>query len=173
MTQVVVTGGSVLDVTAGQWQAVDVRIDGGRIVEVGTGLSTRAVDARGRYVIPGLIDAHVHVTAFSADFRELERNSASYVYARTSAILRGMLSDPLGVGRRPFGARPFDAELVALRVGQCHPAGAVGFAVVAEERGAERDRPLHLLVPAHVGRLQVQVHAVLDRLVLRDGNEQQ
>jgi imidazolonepropionase-like amidohydrolase len=107
MTQVVVAGGSVLDVAAGRWQQADVRIDGSRIVEVGPGLpagSARVVDARGRYVIPGLIDAHVHVTAFSADFRELERNSPSYVFAQTSAILRGMLSRGFTTVRDMAGA---------------------------------------------------------------------
>src|SRR3954470_14992604 len=107
MTQVVVAGGSVLDVAAGRWQPVDVRIDGNRIVEVGPGLpagSARIIDASGRYVIPGLIDAHVHVTAFSADFRELERNSASYVYAQTSAIMRGMLARGFTTVRDMAGA---------------------------------------------------------------------
>ncbi len=107
MTQVVVAGGSVLDVAAGRWQPADVRIDGSRIVEVGPGLpsgSARIIDASGRYVIPGLIDAHVHVTAFSADFRELERNPASYVFAQTSAILRGMLSRGFTTVRDMAGA---------------------------------------------------------------------
>ncbi len=105
--QIVVTGGSVLDVAAGEWRAADVRIADGRIIEVGAALpaeGARTIDAHGRWVIPGLIDAHVHVTAFSADFRELERNSAAYVYAQTASIMSGMLARGFTTVRDMAGA---------------------------------------------------------------------
>ena len=39
------------------------------------------------YVVPGLIDCHVHVTAFTANFAELERTSPSYVAATAAKEL--------------------------------------------------------------------------------------
>lgn len=43
-------------------QGVDIRIEEGRIVEIGEGLSgTPLLDARGLYVLPGGIDPHVHL----------------------------------------------------------------------------------------------------------------
>src|SRR3546814_5121623 len=75
-TIIVISGGEVLDVVAGTTRTADIRIQDGRILEIGTGLDSRGaerIDATGQVVMPGLIDAHVHLTAFSADFRELER----------------------------------------------------------------------------------------------------
>ncbi len=51
----------------------------------------RHIDLRGRFVLPGLIDAHVHVTAVTADLPALRSMPASYVTARAIHVLRGML----------------------------------------------------------------------------------
>src|SRR6187549_882630 len=58
---VVVAGGTVVS-SAGRFTA-DVGIRGERIVAVGEGLATggtNLIDASGCYVLPGVIDAHVH-----------------------------------------------------------------------------------------------------------------
>lgn len=52
----------------------------------------RLVDLGGMTLLPGLIDAHVHVTAYDGNFLHLRRESPAYVAARTSAVLREMLS---------------------------------------------------------------------------------
>src|ERR1700745_376682 len=42
----------------------DVSIHDGRIAEIGTGLDTRhdrIIEARGNYILPGLIQTHVHL----------------------------------------------------------------------------------------------------------------
>ena len=58
----VVRGGRVVDVLTQQVREADVAIVGGRIAAVGAGLSGKVVvEAAGRYVAPGLIDAHVHI----------------------------------------------------------------------------------------------------------------
>ena len=52
-------------VTARETKAADVRIEGGRIAEVGPSLpanpADHAIDATGMYVMPGGIDAHTHL----------------------------------------------------------------------------------------------------------------
>jgi dihydropyrimidinase len=52
-------------VTARETRAADVRIEGGRIAEVGPNLpansADNAIDATGMYVMPGGIDAHTHL----------------------------------------------------------------------------------------------------------------
>jgi adenine deaminase len=59
---VVVRGGRVVDVLTQQVRRADVAIVGDRIVAVGEGLAGReAIDVGGRFVCPGLIDAHVHI----------------------------------------------------------------------------------------------------------------
>jgi imidazolonepropionase-like amidohydrolase len=91
----VLRSGSVCDVAAGQSAPRDVLIQEGRIVEVAERVSAPAtateVDASGLHVVPGLIDAHVHVTAGSADLGSQAEESANYVAAQTSTILAGML----------------------------------------------------------------------------------
>jgi imidazolonepropionase-like amidohydrolase len=63
MSRVVFTSGQVFDGTGTEPGAADVVIEGGRIVEVGTGLDgDQAVDCTGQSVLPGMFDCHVHLT---------------------------------------------------------------------------------------------------------------
>src|SRR4051812_43860035 len=69
-----------------------------------------------------------------------------------------------GCGCRPFGDAAFDAEFVALRVGEQDPVGAVGSAVVGYQGRADSEEPSCLFVAGPVGGYDVEVYAVLDRL---------
>jgi N-acyl-D-aspartate/D-glutamate deacylase len=61
---IVIRGGTVVDGTGAPGREADVAVAGGRIVEVGTGLSgRRSLDASGRVVAPGFIDIHTHYDA--------------------------------------------------------------------------------------------------------------
>jgi imidazolonepropionase-like amidohydrolase len=101
---------AILDVAAGalvEGQAVVV--EGDRIVETGPVASVRAGDARavdvaGRTVMPGLIDAHVHVNAVTAALGAMASWSAAYVTARAAGILRGMLDRGFTTVRDVAGA---------------------------------------------------------------------
>ena len=55
------------------------------------GGDARVLDVRGRIVMPGLCDAHVHVTAVTPDFALLRRWSPTYVASRAGLVLRDML----------------------------------------------------------------------------------
>ena len=60
----VITGGEVI--TAGSRGRADIGVADGRIVQIGgavpAGPSTRVIDATGRFVIPGGVDVHVHLS---------------------------------------------------------------------------------------------------------------
>jgi adenine deaminase len=58
---VVVRGGRVFSVFTREWLDVDVAIVDGWIAGVGAYEGGEVVDASGRYVVPGFIDAHVHL----------------------------------------------------------------------------------------------------------------
>jgi imidazolonepropionase-like amidohydrolase len=66
-TDIALTNASVLNVRTGSLQrTVTVVIRNGRIESVGAGAApagARVFDLRGRVVLPGLIDAHVHITS--------------------------------------------------------------------------------------------------------------
>src|SRR5436190_14730654 len=99
----------VLDVEAGAYlEDHDVVAVEGRITEVARGISApdgaTVVDVGGATVLPGLVDAHVHVTAATADLGALARWSPSYLTARTAGILRGMLERGFTTVRDASGA---------------------------------------------------------------------
>nr|WP_245992666.1 amidohydrolase family protein [Prauserella muralis] len=72
-----------------------VLVRDGRIAEVGgrdvAASGARVIDVRGRTVLPGFVDAHVHVTAVTADLAGQAEWSPTYVAARAGVILREML----------------------------------------------------------------------------------
>src|SRR6185312_9124776 len=51
----------------------------------------RRINVDGGFVIPGLIDCHVHVTAYTANLGELPRQSPMYVAARAAKVMKAML----------------------------------------------------------------------------------
>ncbi|MEJ5914573.1 metal-dependent hydrolase family protein [Pseudokineococcus sp. 1T1Z-3] len=96
-TPLLVTEGRVLDVATGTYSgATRVLVEDGRITSVG-GEEVRGpegvevLDAGGRTVMPGLVDAHVHVTAATADLFAQAEWAPSYVTAHATQILAGML----------------------------------------------------------------------------------
>ncbi len=70
----VIEDGVIREVSSSPANNVDIRIDG-----------------RGKTVIPGLIDCHVHVTAATADFPALRRWSPAYTTVRALDILSAMI----------------------------------------------------------------------------------
>ncbi len=62
---VVIRGGTVFDGTGAAPITADVGIRDGKVATIGHGLpeGARTVDARGRWVLPGLIDVHTHYDA--------------------------------------------------------------------------------------------------------------
>ncbi|NJP95839.1 amidohydrolase family protein [Nonomuraea sp. FMUSA5-5] len=98
----------LLDVATGDYAEADLRCADGRIAETGRGLTapddTRVIDLAGARVVPGLIDAHVHVTASTANLGTLGSMSPSYVAAHSARIMGDMLSRGFTTVRDASGA---------------------------------------------------------------------
>jgi imidazolonepropionase-like amidohydrolase len=95
MASILFTNARIVDgTTAERGDPLSVLVDGGTICEVATSISANnadVIDLSGRTLMPGLIDAHVHVVAGVAD---LGRNAAlpdSLVTVRSLVIMREML----------------------------------------------------------------------------------
>lgn len=62
---VLIKNGTVLTITNGTMENTDILVEQGIITKIGKGLSakkgTMEVDAAGKYVMPGIIDAHSHI----------------------------------------------------------------------------------------------------------------
>ncbi|WP_406131044.1 amidohydrolase family protein [Streptomyces sp. NBC_00989] len=81
---------------------VDVRIDGGRITEIGSGLRGAVdVDGRGGALLPGLHDHHVHLAALAADAVSVRVGPAD-VRDRT-AFAEALVGGPAGEWVRAVG----------------------------------------------------------------------
>ena len=86
----------ILDVERGDYLPdSSVLVEGDRILEVGGADlhagEVQSFDLRGMTLMPGLIDAHVHVTAVTADLAQLAEWSPAYITARAARVLVGML----------------------------------------------------------------------------------
>jgi imidazolonepropionase-like amidohydrolase len=94
-TTTVFAGGAFLNVETGEYREGDLRVDDGIITELGTRLAApadaRRVDLRGAFVLPGLIDCHVHVMASTADLADLVSWPVSYNAHHTARLLGQML----------------------------------------------------------------------------------
>jgi imidazolonepropionase-like amidohydrolase len=98
----------LLDLRTGEYAESDLRCADGRIAETGSGLTapdgTRVLDLAGARVVPGLIDAHVHVTASTANLGTLGSMSPAYVTAHSARIMSDMLSRGFTTVRDASGA---------------------------------------------------------------------
>ncbi|MFT5144837.1 MAG: imidazolonepropionase-like amidohydrolase [Rhodothermales bacterium] len=68
---VLIQGGTVLTITNGTLPGADVLVQNGRITRIGTGITApdgvEVVDATGKFVMPGIIDAHSHIALSSVN----------------------------------------------------------------------------------------------------------
>lgn len=92
----VIRNGNVLDPVAGELIGErSVVIDGDRIVEVSesdyTGSAELDIDAAGRFVMPGFVDAHVHHTFPTMDFARLARMSMTELSIGMAQAAEAML----------------------------------------------------------------------------------
>ncbi|MCP2165009.1 metal-dependent hydrolase family protein [Goodfellowiella coeruleoviolacea] len=107
-TSLLVRNARVLDVVSGDYHEGDLLSVDGRIAESGPRLTAPAgastVDVAGAVVLPGLVDAHVHVTAATADLGALTTWSPSYVAAHSARIMGQMLDRGFTTVRDAAGA---------------------------------------------------------------------
>jgi imidazolonepropionase-like amidohydrolase len=89
------TNGRFLDVETATYREGDLAAEDGVVREAGHGLTApdgaRRIDLGGAYVLPGLIDSHVHIMASTADLAEMSRWPVTYNAHRTARLLGEML----------------------------------------------------------------------------------
>jgi len=83
MASTVITKGRVVDPASGRNETADVRIEDGRVAEIGAKLKgDTVIDAEGCVVCPGLVDIHVH-------FREPGQESKEDIGSGSRAAAKG------------------------------------------------------------------------------------
>jgi imidazolonepropionase-like amidohydrolase len=99
MPDLVIKNAKLLDTEAGELRSGgSLRIEADRIVEVAedghdliNGTDVTVLNANGRTLMPGLIDAHVHAAITTLDLASLVHRQASWIAIETKFILEGML----------------------------------------------------------------------------------
>jgi imidazolonepropionase-like amidohydrolase len=99
MAEFVIENAALLDLEAGERRpGASLRVEGERIVEVaedGAPIAApgdlRRIDAGGRTLMPGLIDAHVHAAITTMDFGALARRSPTRIGIEAKVSLERML----------------------------------------------------------------------------------
>lgn len=109
MADTIFTDARVLDVVAGEYRTgQSVRITDGKIAEIRSSLKANKdsleIPLNGKTLMPGLCDAHVHVTAYTADFAKLKATSPFYVGIKAFEIMGGMLARGFTTVRDAGGA---------------------------------------------------------------------
>ncbi|MFM7092033.1 MAG: amidohydrolase, partial [Bacteroidota bacterium] len=60
-----IKNGTILTVTKGNMENADLLVENGKITKMGKGLvapaGTQTIDATGKFIMPGIIDAHSHI----------------------------------------------------------------------------------------------------------------
>ena len=105
MTRTVLRGGVVFDGSGAGLASADVVIEDGRIVDVGVDLDgDEAVDCRGRAVLPGFFDCHVHVTISTLDLLKAANTPFSYRFFKAAENLQTTLACGITTARDAAGA---------------------------------------------------------------------
>ncbi len=114
MPDVIIRNARLLDVEAGELRpGASIRIEGARIMEIAedgrnlaAGGDLLVLDAAGRTLMPGLIDAHVHAAITTMDLAAMGRRQASWIAIETKFILEGMLQRGFTTVRDAGGLDP-------------------------------------------------------------------
>lgn len=121
---VLISNADLLDIETGERHGgSSVRVEDDRIVEVGMGEALTAdssvlrLDAGGRTLLPGLIDAHVHAALTTMDLRALGRRPRTRIGIEAKMILERMLQRGFTTVRDAGGldrgiAQALDAGLI-------------------------------------------------------------
>ena len=112
------SGGLLIrDVEVEGRRGLDVRLAGGRIVEIGAGLSGREtdLDGEGGALIPGLIDHHIHLFALAAQAASARLDEATSIDAVARALQARSAMLPSGVWLRGVGYHEGGGELLDRR----------------------------------------------------------
>ena len=112
-----------------------VTLDGGRIASLGDDppQDAHVLDAAGRLVVPGLIDAHFHAYGISLDFFEIEASPLSYVTAKASRTFGRDTGSGVYHGARCGGRRRRSAT-------RHRPRSACRTPIPIHRKGAQPDR---------------------------------
>jgi len=109
--EAIITGGQLVNVASEEIYPADIAVWGGKIMATGDvtdyrGPATEIIDARGQYLVPGMIDGHLHVECSKMSLTSFAK---AVVPLGTTSIVSGL--DQILVTAGVEGAREFLDEV--------------------------------------------------------------
>lgn len=115
-TDLLIRGGTMIDPAGGRHERADVAVTDGRIAAVGPALSsaeaTEVIEAAGAFVVPGLVDLHVHVYWGVADL-SIEPGPNDLARGATTIVDAGSAGANTFPGFRRYVIEPFPGRILA------------------------------------------------------------
>jgi dihydroorotase len=160
MTSLLIKGGRILDPASGRDATGDLWIVGGKIAKSGR-KATRTIDARGKWVVPGLIDIHVHFREPGEEAKETIADGCAAAVAGgfTSVATMANTGQPVDTAMAVRYVRDRAAEAGLARV---FPLGAVTKGLRGEELAE-----LGLMAQAGAAGFSDDGHPVMNSEVMR------
>ena len=168
--RLLIRGGLVIDPARGLEAVRDVLIAGGRVAEVRAGPSrrsasaapgTRVIDAAGRWVLPGLIDMHVHL-------REPGREGDETIATGTRAAAAGGVTTVLAMpNTEPVIDTPALVRFVLRRAREAGAANVLPAAAVTKGQKGLRLADLRALAEAGAVAASDDGRPVMNALLMR------
>ncbi|HKS17247.1 MAG TPA: dihydroorotase [Planctomycetota bacterium] len=160
MTTILIKGGRVIDPASGRDETGDVWIVGGRIAKSGR-KAARTIDARGKWVVPGLIDIHVH-------FREPGHEAKETIADGCAAAVAGGFTS---VATMANTGRPVDSAMavryVRDRAGEAGLARVFPIGAVTQNLAGEELAEMGLMAQAGAVAFSDDGHPVMNSEILR------
>jgi dihydroorotase len=160
MTSILIKGGRVLDPASGRDEKGDVWIVNGRIAKPGR-KATRTIKASGAWVVPGLIDIHVH-------FREPGHESKETIAAGCAAAVAGGFTS---VATMANTGRPVDSAMavryVRDRAAEAKSARVFPLGAVTQGLKGEELAEMGLMAEAGAVGFSDDGHPVMNSEILR------
>ena len=115
-TDLLIRGGTMIDPAGGRHERADVAVTDGRIAAVRPALSsaeaTEVIEAAGAFVVPGLVDLHVHVYWGVADL-SIEPGPNDLARGATTIVDAGSAGANTFPGFRRYVIEPFPGRILA------------------------------------------------------------
>src|ERR1043166_1269900 len=114
---ILLQGGHVICPASGIDGVMDVAIAGGKIAQVGKSIipssAKQVIDARGKLVLPGMIDTHAHVYRYVTGRFGLDADMVGVQSGVTTVVDQGGPSLLTFPGFREYVAKPADTRVLA------------------------------------------------------------
>ena len=128
MERLLIVGGHVVDPVNSVDEKLDILIADGKVAELGKDIKTdksiRVIDANGHYVVPGLIDMHVHLREPGGEHREtIETGCHAAVAGGFTAVAPMPNTTPVTDNHAMVGYQI--REAIRAGFARVHPVGAI------------------------------------------------